>query len=314
MPQAPQPSNDSEVTIDSIYANLGAEQSDDQPGLSEETGEVSGHGGDAGGQEETQPQSTEHPQEAPLQPSDTDLSTLRLHNEQLTRTYIPALERERDRALHEAESLRAHVAGLQNFQTQLTSHGLTPDEATIGLQMAAAYKANPTQFIANIIRNAQANGVEVPQGTPNPGLDANTLSRVIDARLAPLLAPLQQQRAEQEQSYLLRNHIDNFYAQYPDARVHEQSLAAFINNQTRMGISTDLPTAYIELYKWAHSNGYDWSQPLPAQVIARRSAPPQPNLGPRRSINGANVVQTPTQHDPNKSWKQIVAEAVAENM
>jgi hypothetical protein len=104
------------------------------------------------------------------QPTDDDTAALRLRHDQLTRTYIPAVERERDRALSEVENLRQHVSGLQQFQQNLTSHGLTPDEATIGLQMAAAYKANPTAFITNIIRNAQANGVEVPNNVPTPGL------------------------------------------------------------------------------------------------------------------------------------------------
>jgi hypothetical protein len=321
MPQAPQqPSDDnSPVTLDTIYQGLGL--SDDQPqspdnqlNPTDGDGEASDHTDGPQSTEEAEPQRAGTPETAPLQPTDDDTAALRLRHDQLTRTYIPAVERERDRALSEVENLRQHVSGLQQFQQNLTSHGLTPDEATIGLQMAAAYKANPTAFITNIIRNAQANGVEVPAGTATPGLDVNTLSRIIDQRLAPLLAPIQQQRQEQETQTQLRDHITGFYTQYPDARIHEQSLATFINHQTSLGLQTSLQQAYIELYKWAVGNGYDWNQPLPAQVMSRRSPNPrQPNLGTRRTINGGSVTQHPTQFDPNTSWKQIVAEAVAEN-
>src|SRR4051812_24864557 len=319
MPQAPQqPSDDSPVTLDTIYQGLGLsddpQPTDDQLDTTDNDGEASGEVDGAQGEGGAEPQRADAPEAAPLQPTDDDTAALRLRHEQLTRTYIPAVERERDRALSEVESLRQHVSGLQQFQQNLTSHGLTPDEATIGLQMAAAYKANPTAFITNIIRNAQANGVEVPTGTATPGLDVNTLSRIIDQRLAPLLAPIQAQRQEQEVQGQLRNHISTFYSQYPDAQIHEQSLATFINHQTSLGLQTSLQQAYIELYKWAVGNGYDWNQPLPAQVMSRRNANPrQPNLGTRRTINGGSVTQHPTQFDPNTSWKQIVAEAVAEN-
>jgi hypothetical protein len=319
MPQAPQqPSDDSPVTLDSIYQGLGLSDdtgsSDTEQDTTGDSGEVSGGADPSHSEGETEPQGSAAPEAAPPQPSDDDTAALRLRHDQLTRTYIPAVERERDRALSEVENLRQHVSGLQQFQQNLTSHGLTPDEATIGLQMAAAYKANPTAFITNIIRNAQANGVEVPTGTPTPGLDVNTLSKIIDQRLAPLLAPIQAQRQEQEVQGQLRDHISTFYSQYPDAQIHEQSLATFINHQTSLGLQTSLQQAYIELYKWAVGNGYDWNQPLPAQVMSRRSSNPrQPNLGTRRSINGGSVMQNPTQYDPNTSWKQIIAEAVAEN-
>jgi hypothetical protein len=320
MPQAPQqPSDDSPVTLDTIYQGLGlgddtAQSTDDQLSVTDSDGEAPSEVDDTQGTGEAEPQGVGTPEEAPPQPSDDDTAALRLRHEQLTRTYIPAVERERDRALSEVENLRQHVSGLQQFQQNLTSHGLTPDEATIGLQMAAAYKANPTGFITNIIRNAQANGVEVPTGTPTPGLDVNTLSRIIDQRLAPLLAPIQAQRQEQETQGQLRDHISTFYSQYPDAQIHEQSLATFINHQTSLGLQTSLQQAYIELYKWAVGNGYDWNQPLPAQVMSRRSSNPrQPNLGTRRTINGGTVMQNPTQVDPNASWKQIIAAAVAEN-
>jgi hypothetical protein len=321
MPQAPQqPSDDSPVTLDTIYQGLGLsddsthQPTDDQLDPTDSDGAPSGEAHSPQSTEDTEPQRAGTPEAPPLQPTDDDAAALRLRHEQLTRTYIPAVERERDRALSEVENLRQHVSGLQQFQQNLTSHGLTPDEATIGLQMAAAYKANPTAFITNIIRNAQANGVEVPSGTPTPGLDVNTLSRIIDQRLAPLLAPIQAQRQEQEAQGQLRNHISTFYSQFPDAQIHEQSLATFINHQTSLGLQTSLQQAYIELYKWAVGNGYDWNQPLPAQVMSRRNSNPrQPNLGTRRTINGGSVMQNPTQFDPNASWKQIVAEAVAES-
>src|SRR4051794_16105811 len=125
MPQAPQqPSDDSPVTLDTIYQGLGIgddvnQSPDDQlnptDGDGEDAGEVDGEGGKG----ETQPQRSDAPAAPPLQPTDDDTAALRLRHEQLTRTYIPAVERERDRALSEVENLRQHVSGLQQFQQNL---------------------------------------------------------------------------------------------------------------------------------------------------------------------------------------------------
>src|SRR3954468_12389823 len=102
MPQAPQqPSDDSPVTLDTIYQGLGigdddAQSSDTQLNPTDGDGEDAGEVDGEGGAEETQPQRPDASATPPLQPSDDDTAALRLRHDQLTRTYIPAVERERD--------------------------------------------------------------------------------------------------------------------------------------------------------------------------------------------------------------------------
>src|SRR3954462_13179801 len=103
MPQAPQqPSDDSPVTLDTIYQGLGLgddvnQSPDDQLDPTDGDGAASGGVDGAGGEVEAEPQGADAPGSASPQPSDDDTAALRLRHDQLTRTYIPAVERERDR-------------------------------------------------------------------------------------------------------------------------------------------------------------------------------------------------------------------------
>jgi hypothetical protein len=310
--------DDGPVNVDAIYNNLGLDQ-DADPGftnLEEDTSENVGEGTGTPQPVSNQapaPGSENTPAQTPSQPQPSDVDALRRQNDQLTRTYIPALERERDRALANLQDVQRSVQGLQQFREHITSHGLSPDEATIGLQMAAAYKTNPVDFITKLIRNAQASGITMPEGVPNTGLDPNTISRIIDQRLQPLLAPIQARQQEDQQSQAITTHINEFYRDYPDARVQEKALAKFISHASSQGRRVSLANAYIELYKWSAANGLDWSQPLEAQVAARQanqnSNPPQqqPNLGTsRRTIQPQQVNNPTAQYNPNMSWKSII--------
>lgn len=319
------PLDDTPVNIDHIYNNLGFDQDPDPSTTNTEqhTAEEPSQGaGTTDPVPGTPPANGATPPatEVPLQPNASDVDALRRQHDQLTRTYIPALERERDRAVQSLNQIQQTVQGLTQFRERITSHGLSPDEASIGLQMAAAYKSNPGDFLLKLIRNAQANGVQLPEGVPNAGLDANSISQVIDQRLRPLLEPLQARQQEAQQNQAIQQHIASFYTDFPDARVQQTALARYITHQSGLGRQVSLHNAYIELYKWSAANGLDWNQPLEAQVAARQTNPPsnpppqQPNLGTsRRSINPSQVNTPSEQFDPKLSWKEIFARVRAEH-
>src|SRR4051794_39981184 len=104
MPQALQQpsSDDSPVTLDTIYQGLGLDDSTGSPDAEQDTtgdgGEVSGGDDPSHGEQEAEPQGAGAVEAALPQSGDDDVAALRLRHDQLTRTYIPAVERERDRA------------------------------------------------------------------------------------------------------------------------------------------------------------------------------------------------------------------------
>jgi hypothetical protein len=309
------------VTLDTIYDNLGGNE---EPGQAVDSGGVIDNDGatvqsDGRPSSETKPDaaSASPPTPAPSPSKPDDGTDIQRRFDQLTRTYIPAVERERDRAVQELQTVRSTTQGLQEYQQALTSHGLSPSEASIGLQIAAAYRADPAKTILSLIRNAQANGVQLPEGVPNPGVDTQSIQSIIKRELEPILAPLRERQQEAAQGDEIKQAISSFYAEFPDARIQEPVLAAYINAQGQQGRRISLHTAYIELYKIAATSGYDWTQPLAAQVTQRRSnpnPPPQPNLGSsRRTISPSTVNTPPEQYNPDMRWKDIVAAARAEN-
>jgi hypothetical protein len=287
-----------------LYANLGM---DSDPNLSADTDT------ETPDVEQTLPGSEQtEPTLASQESQSTQPGPLEQQYQQLTHTYIPALTRERDRAVADYRQLSETVSGLREYHTAIQSHGLSTQEATVGLQMAAAYKANPGAFLTNLIRVAQSQGVSLPEGVPQQGLDAGTLAQVIDQRLRPLLEPIEQQRREAEAHRQVQAQVQSFYTELPDARVHEDTIAAYINAHTERGLPITLHKAYVDLYRYAQTNGLDWSQPLTGQTQAQRQATAQPpNLGGRRTVS-PGVSTEVKMADPNKSWKQIVNETVAE--
>ena len=252
-------------------------------------------------------------QELPLQqpPASPELTAQRLqHYEQ---NVIPHFQREHQRLGQELQALRTQQQGLQQYAEQLTQFGLKPDEAVIGLQMAAAFRRAPAEYIKNLIQVAKANNVDLSAlNLPAGGLDAQVLSTVLDARLKPLMDRVQQERQAQELEAQAQRDVQQFYTQYPDAPFHQNEIAILMN---QMGLTAE--RAYWELKTWALQNGLDWRQNLTAQWQAKQAQPRQPAThfpANRRapSYNQPITEQRSDQFDVNLNWKDVVKQAVAE--
>lgn len=249
--------------------------------------------------------------EPPARAPDPQALTERIqHYEQAV---VPHFQREQQRLGRELEALRTQQVGLQQYAEQITQYGLRPDDAIVGLQMAAAFKKSPADYIRNLIQVARSNNVDLSAlNVPNQGMDAQVLTSVLDARLKPIMDRFQAQEQQVQLENQAQSQVQQFYNQYPDAPFHQNEIAVLMN---QMGLSAE--RAYWELKTWAMQNGLDWRQNLTQQWTARGQQPPPPTThfpANRRapSYNQPITEQRSDQFDVNLNWKDVVKQAVAE--
>jgi|TARA_Y100000310_G_scaffold263231_1_gene273295 hypothetical protein len=202
------------------------------------------------------------------------------------------------------------IAGAGNLGTQFN---LTPDELTTGAQIMAAFKENPADTVKYLLTQTQAAGHNID------GIGGTTDSAAIKQMLETALAPFVQERQdrldtqnrEQEALYT----YNAFSAKYPDAAIHENSLARLI--ETDNSLTPD--TAYFKLKAFYAEKGLDWNVPLEtyaraaqAQKNKRADETSDATQLPSGGTDDANVTNTPIVADPSESYDNIIRESMKE--
>jgi hypothetical protein len=250
-------------------------------------------------------------QQGTTQPVDPQVALHRLS--QYETTLIPQLQRRLQEAETKATQLQQTEQGVRQYTELMTQYGLKPDEAQIGLQMAAAYRRSPAEFLKSLINTTRANGVDLSGLGVQPGLDPNALNLVLDNKLKPILEWFNQNQQQSELERQAQEDLNQFFTQFPDAVMHQDDIAVLME---RMNL--DNRDAYYQLKMWAMQNQYDWNQPLVPQIEARKAGA-QPQQGNGRGFpatRNSNTYHQPVtqqdneQFDVNTSWKDIVRGAL----
>lgn len=200
-----------------------------------------------------------------------------LKERQLATTVVPALQNENKQLRAQLEQVQQSTNAYKELQTNLQNFGLAPQEAQIGFQLAASWKSDPAGTINRLLTYAASKGIKV-EGAPTPQVTREMLSGLIEEKLAPVLRQHQQQEQQQQVQQEALNQQTAFFAEYPDAVQHEQAIATIMRNY---GFTPQ--RAYVELYKYATSQGLDWNQPLQPQLQSRNNANSNPPAPP---VNG----------------------------
>lgn len=245
------------------------------------------------------------------QPVDPQVALHRLN--QYETTLIPQLQRRLQEAETKATQLQQTEQGVRQYTELMTQYGLKPDEAQIGLQMAAAYRRSPAEFLKSLINTTRANGVDLSGLGVQPGLDPNALNLVLDNKLKPIIDWFNNSRQQEEAQTQAEQDIQQFFTQYPDAHVQQNEIAVLMDK-----MNLDNVNAYYQLKMWAMQNQYDWNQPLTPQINARRAGGQQqqgngssfPATRRSNSYNQPVTQQDNEQFDVNASWKDIVRGAI----
>jgi hypothetical protein len=153
----------------------------------------------------------------------------------------------------------------------IRQHGLVMDDVAEAINIAIQYKQNPVLAAKTVLERVLALGHNV---TDILGADAGNaiemrgVSRMIDERLAPIIQPLQEQRASSERTQKAEVAFQQWVNDNEYADVHLEAIDSLI------GQNPDLTPqkAYNALLTFAVKHGLDFSQPLGPQLAARQGA------------------------------------------
>lgn len=249
------------------------------------------------------------PKEADPVPQQAKPDVQNLQERQAATTLVPALQRERDDLKRQVTERDTQINELKTVRDQITSFGLNPSEAQIGLQLAAGWKLNPAETIKKMLSYAAANGIKV-EG--QAGVDIDALTAKIEERLAPVLqqAKLAEEQTAKQQE--VQRQANEFLTQYPDALIHQESIAQVIRNR-----NVTPQDAYMQLRIYAAEQGLDWTKPLQPQLLARQEQqqngqPARTNYSPAPRQTNLNDVRDTELAGDDTSYRSIVDSVLAE--
>jgi len=216
-----------------------------------------------------------------------------------------------DQASREVETLKAQLEAINSAGTIGTQYDLTPEEVSTGAQLIASYKKNPVETVQYMLTQLQGSGYNV-DGITSGGVDMAAVKQMLDTALAPLVGD-RQERLDTQEAYSRAEEIYNtFSSQFPDAQIHENSLARLLKADP----SLSPEAAYYKLQNFYLQNSLDWKKPLevlqeeakgsPSSVNTQQQPPDGGGVSARNVTNTANVA------DVNTSTDDIIRQAMKE--
>ena len=231
------------------------------------------------------------------------------------RFYDKAVKSDRDarNAQQQVETLQGQLSALQGMGNLSTQFGITPEEVSTGAQLMKAFNDNPVDTVKYLLTQAQSMGHNID------GIGGSTDMSAIKQMMSEMMAPItneHQQRAENAQIETESKEIYNdFMTQFPDAEVHQDSLAQLIQNDH----SLSPVAAYYKLQAFYGQKGLDWTKPLDVlkDEMANRpavnqvpNAPSQGTVPSGGNIPQQNVIDTADIADVGTSSDDIIRQSM----
>lgn len=205
-----------------------------------------------------------------------------------------------------------------NLRGKIKSHGLSVDEFAEGINMVLAYKSDPIGTAKKILESVLAMGHNVTDilgADAGNAIEMSAVSKMLDERLKPLIAPLETKRVTDEQTKQAERAWQKFCDDNEYAEVHDQTL------DRMLGENPDLTPqkAYNALVQFANKHGLDFSLPLGPQIERKKSAQNSNgnrNTNPRTQKpfpNGSSVQQNSINSgdiNPNDDWASIIKKSM----
>lgn len=155
------------------------------------------------------------------------------------------------------------IAAYREAATMPTQLGLGPDEVASAMQLMAMYKKSPIETLKYLLTEAQAAGHNVAQLVGGQGnLDPAAIKRMIADELKPLTARAASEQALQQAQHEGAQEAEQFFTQFPDARLHEPVIVSMMSKDERMTPRE----AYFQLRAYVIERGLNWNAPLADQV------------------------------------------------
>jgi len=187
-----------------------------------------------------------------------------MYNFNRLRTATEKIRGERDRLRQENDALRT----VRDMPGRL---GLNLDQVSEAMEFRAKLERDPVSTVRDIVAKVMGNGYTMEQlfGADAPGyINGQLVQAQIDKQLKPLNERFAAEQREQQIADTADRMMNDFIEQHEYADVHGTAIAHIVS--TNEGMSPE--KAYYELRQWAAVNGFDFTQPLQPQVVAKLEA------------------------------------------
>ncbi len=155
----------------------------------------------------------------------------------------------------EKKNLEARLKTFEDASAQIGS--TDPEMTRDAIKLYRDIVANPVGTVQKLLAEVKALGHNI-DGIGS-GVDTAAIHKILDDRLG---------KGEQKQETSVDDEVNQFFAKYPDAQLHETVLANIITSFPTLS----LEQAYHQLKTQVNENGYDWSKPLGPQAALRQAA------------------------------------------
>lgn len=177
------------------------------------------------------------------------------------RRFYETAQREKVRADKldtQLRDLQTKIGAYEKSNAIGTQLGLSPQELVTGANLMASLKADPVAAVKYMLTQVQAAGHNI-EGIGG-GVDMKALRSMLSEALQPITqereGKLAEERARQEASEV----YTDFITRYPDARVHEATLARLLEQDGKLSPEA----AYYKLRSFYSERGLDFTKPLAA--------------------------------------------------
>ncbi len=204
----------------------------------------------------------------------------------------------------ELEGQLEAVNSAGNIGTQMN---LTPDEVVTGAKLISAFKSDPVETVKYLLTQAQAAGHNV-DGLGGGSTDVNAIKTMLDTYMKPFVEEREQKQATEQRQQEVTTVYNNFITKYPDATIHESTLAQLLDNDT--SLSTE--AAYFKLKSFYLERGLDFNKSLDVlEKEAKATGDTQSSL-PNGSVSPSGVSGVSDIADVNMSSDDIIRQSMTE--
>jgi hypothetical protein len=205
-------------------------------------------------------------------------------------------------------------AKLDNLRGVIKNHGMSTDEFAEGINMVLAFKSDPVGTAKKLLEQVLAMGHNVTDilgADAGNAIEMSAVSRMLDERLKPLIAPLNEKRVQSENEKVAEAAWNKFCEDNPHAEVHDTVMDKLLGDNPGMRPQQ----AYNHLRDFAHKHNLDFSIPLGPQIEQLQSAPKKKEPGnlpraPQKPFpNGSSVRHAAIDDgdvNPNSDWNTIL--------
>lgn len=221
--------------------------------------------------------------------------------QQFTSTVLPQIKQQYQQMENELAQYKGVVEGLH-------AQDLSPQDIQSGLDFVRSWRKNPKEVVKFLLTSLQSSGIDVDIEGMQPSIQAEAIKRMIDEKFKPFEQERENQRKLQQQEEDVNNEYNNFIMKYPDAVVHDKTLAFMIRKNPNLTPEV----AYLQLKNYYLQKGLDFSKPL--EVLAQESK--QPNQGIPSTPTVSEQVAVPKVRQKvanvNNTFKDIVRSAMTD--